>query len=66
LAEHLGVDVQPEGKGRLRLAADAGPALLTGIATFLASHGGTLDDLSATGRTLEEVYLRLVDDEEAR
>jgi len=61
LAAHLGVAVQPEGKGRLRVAADGGPALLTGIATFLASHGGTLDDLSASGRTLEEVYLRLVD-----
>jgi len=62
LAAHLGVDVREDGKGRLRLAADAGPVLLTGIATFLAAHGGTLDDLSATGRTLEEVYLRLVDE----
>ena len=62
LAAHLGVEVREEGKGRLRLAAAADPALLTGIATFLAAHGGTLDDLSATGRTLEEVYLRLVDE----
>jgi len=62
LAAHLGIDVHEEGKGRLRLAADAGPVLLAALATFLDTHGGMLKDLSATGRTLEEVYLRLVDD----
>jgi ABC-2 type transport system ATP-binding protein len=62
LSAHLGVDVHDEGKGRLRLAADAGPALLASLAGFLEVHGGALEDLSATGRTLEEVYLRLVDD----
>ncbi len=62
LSTHLGVDVHDEGKGRLRLAADAGPTLLAALATFLEIHGGALEDLSATGRTLEEVYLRLVDD----
>jgi ABC-2 type transport system ATP-binding protein len=62
LSAHLGVDVKEEAKGRLRLAADAGPALLAALATFLDGHGGMLEDLSATGRTLEEVYLRLVDD----
>jgi ABC-2 type transport system ATP-binding protein len=61
LAAHLGVDVRADGKGRLRIAAAADPSLLGGLASFLAAHGGTLDDLSATGRTLEEVYLRLVD-----
>ncbi len=61
LAAHLGVDVQAGSKGRLRIAADAGAPLIAGLATFLETHGGTIDDLSATGRTLEEVYLRLVD-----
>jgi len=62
LSAHLGVDVQDEGKGRLRIAADAGPTLLAALAAFLERNGGMLEDLSATGRTLEEVYLRLVDD----
>jgi len=61
LAAHLGVDVQAGDRASLRIAADAGPDLLTGIAAYLSLHGGTLEDLSATGRTLEEVYLRLVD-----
>jgi ABC-2 type transport system ATP-binding protein len=62
LSAQLGVDVHDEGKGRLRLVADAGPVLLAGLARFLETHGGVLEDLSATGRTLEEVYLRLVDE----
>ncbi len=62
LSAQLGVDVHDEGKGRLRLVADAGPVLLAGLARFLETHGGVLEDLSATGRTLKEVYLRLVDE----
>jgi len=66
LAAHLGVDVQAGAKGWLRVAAEAGPTLLAGIAGHLELHGGTLEDLSATGRTLEDVYLRLVDGGDAR
>lgn len=64
LATHLGVDVRPESGGRLRISALATPSLLTMLAAFLTEHGGDLADLSASGRTLEEVYLRLVDDPE--
>jgi ABC-2 type transport system ATP-binding protein len=66
LGAHLGVDVQPESGGRLRIAALATPTLLTALAAFLTEHGGDLADLTASGRTLEEVYLRLVDDPELR
>jgi ABC-2 type transport system ATP-binding protein len=65
LARHLGVDVRHDGPvtaGRLRLAALATPQLLGSLAEFLAVHGGRLDELRATGRTLDEVYLQLVDD----
>jgi len=65
LAAHLGVDVWsdgPAGSGRLRVGALATPALLAALATFLEAHGGRLDELRAAGRTLEEVYLQLVDD----
>jgi len=62
LAAHLGVDVHAEADSRLRIASVAAPALLAALAEFLAAHGGDLDQLNATGRTLEEVYLRLVDD----
>jgi ABC-2 type transport system ATP-binding protein len=65
LAAHLGVAVRPEGSpsaGRLRVAALATPGLLAALADFLAVHGGQLDELRASGRTLEEVYLGLVDD----
>lgn len=64
LATHLGVDVRPESGGRLRITALATPSLLTALAAFLTEHGGDLADLRASGRTLEEVYLRLVDDPE--
>jgi ABC-2 type transport system ATP-binding protein len=64
LAAHLGVDVRSDDGGRLRIAAVAGPSLLAALAEFLVAHGGHLDELNASGRTLEEVYLRLVDDPE--
>jgi ABC-2 type transport system ATP-binding protein len=69
LAAHLGVAVTPEGlesNGRLRVASDATPELLTGLAAFLAGTGGRLDELRASGRTLEEVYLQVVDDPDLR
>jgi len=62
LAAHLGVDVHEDDGGRLRIASVADPALLAALAEFLAAHGGALEELNASGRTLEEVYLRLVDD----
>jgi ABC-2 type transport system ATP-binding protein len=65
LADHLGVDVRAVEGGRLRIASLADPALLASLAAFLASHGGDLEELNASGRTLEELYLRLVDDPEA-
>jgi len=65
LAGLLGVEVRRDGPaaaGRLRVASLATPGLLTELAAFLAEHGGRLVDLRATGRTLEEVYLGVVDD----
>jgi len=65
LASLLGVDVRPEGTagaGRLRIASLATPTLLAALAAFLAERGARLEDLRASGRTLEEVYLQLVDD----
>jgi len=65
LATALGVEVRPEGptaSGRLRVAALATPALLGALAAHLEATGARLEDLHVAGRTLEEVYLRLVDD----
>jgi ABC-2 type transport system ATP-binding protein len=69
LAEQLGVDVRPDGTagaGRLRIASLATPALLGVLAAFLAERGARLEELRASGRTLEEVYLQLVDDPDLR
>jgi len=65
LAARLGVAVEPVGSpstGRLTIAALATPALLGALAELLADEGGRLEELRASGRTLEEVYLQLVDD----
>lgn len=65
LAAALGVEVRPEGpaaSGRLRVASLATPALLGALAAHLEATGARLEDLHVAGRTLEEVYLRLVDD----
>lgn len=67
LAAHLGVEVRPEGPptaGRVHVASRATPALLASLATWLEAHGGRLQELHASGSTLAEVYLRLVDDPE--
>jgi len=65
LAERLGVAVEPDGapsSGRLTIASLATPALLGALAEVLTAEGGRLEELRASGRTLEEVYLQLVDD----
>jgi ABC-2 type transport system ATP-binding protein len=67
LAALLGVDVRPEGPvaaGRLRIASLATPALLAALAGWLDVRGARLEELHGSGSTLEEVYLRLVDDPE--
>ena len=67
LAERLGVEVRHEGapgSGRLRIASSATPAVLGAIAALLEGTGGRLEELRASGSTLEEVYLQLVDDPE--
>ena len=67
LAQQLGVEVAAEGpsaSGRVRVASLATPALLASLAAWLDAHGARLQELHASGGTLEEVYLRLVDDPE--
>lgn len=68
LAARLGVSVRPDGPastGRLHVAALATPDVLRAIADQLADEEARLEELHASGRTLEEVYLRLVDDPSA-
>ena len=67
LAAHLGVEVRAEGpvaSGRVRIASLATPTLLAALAAWLDANGARLEELHGSGRTLEEVYLRLVDDPE--
>ena len=69
LAARLGVAVTPDGpvgSGRLRVASLATPALLTALAAHLEAEGARLEELHGSGRTLEEVYLRLVDEPSQR
>ena len=44
----------------------ATPELLDALREFAAARGATLEELRASGATLEEVYLQLVDDPERR
>jgi len=46
--------------GRLAIAAESGPKLLTSLAAFLADADATLVSLESGSGTLEDVYLRLV------
>ena len=69
LAADLGVAVAPDGppgSGRLRIASLATPELLTALAAHLRAEGAMLEELHGSGRTLEEVYLRLVEDPVSR
>jgi len=69
LVERLGVEVRHEGapgSGRLRIAAPASATLLRELAGLLDRRGGRLEELRASGSTLEEVYLQLVDDPDLR
>ena len=54
-----------EGSADVRIRP-ATPELLDAVAAFLAECGATLEQLRASGATLEEVYLQLVDDPELR
>jgi len=60
LALALGVKVSVRRDGRLALAATSDPALITGLAAFLAASDATLVSLESGSGTLEDVYLRLV------
>jgi len=67
LSAHLGVAVRLEGPtsaGRLHVASLATPSLLASLAAWLDTNGCRLVELHGSGGTLEEVYLRLVDDPE--
>jgi ABC-2 type transport system ATP-binding protein len=69
LAVQLGVEVRREdaqGSGLLRIASPATPDLLRALGVLLETSGGRLEQLRASGSTLEEVYLQLVDDPELR
>jgi len=60
LAAALGAAVTERRDGRLAIAAESGPALLTALAAFLADTDATLASLESGSGTLEDVYLRLV------
>ena len=64
LARHLGVEVQRLSTEWVRIATPATAGTLRGLATVLDERGAVLEELRAAGSTLEEVYLRLVDDPE--
>jgi ABC-2 type transport system ATP-binding protein len=65
LALALGVKVSVRRDGRLALATTSDPALITGLAAFLAASDATLVSLESGSGTLEDVYLRLVATESA-
>ena len=52
-----------EGSADVRITP-ATSALLADLRVFLVERGATLEELGTSGTTLEEVYLRLVDDPE--
>jgi ABC-2 type transport system ATP-binding protein len=54
-----------EGSADVRITP-ATPELLAELGTFLADRGATVEELRASGASLEEVYLQLVDDPELR
>jgi len=54
-----------EGSADVRITP-ATPELLAALAAFVVERGATLEELRASGATLEEVYLQLVDDPELR
>ena len=54
-----------EGSAHVRIRPVT-PELLAALTQFLAERGATLEELRASGATLEEVYLQLVDDPELR
>jgi len=54
-----------EGSADVRITP-ADPHLLAELAAFLAERGATVEELRASGASLEEVYLQLVDDPELR
>ena len=60
LAAALGAAVTERRDGRLAIAAESGPKLLTSLAAFLAEGDATLVSLESGSGTLEDVYLRLV------
>jgi ABC-2 type transport system ATP-binding protein len=61
LADALGVAATTDASGTVEVAAPADARLLAALAPVLAAHGAVVVDLRAGARSLEEVYLRLVD-----
>jgi ABC-2 type transport system ATP-binding protein len=61
LADALGVAATTDASGTVEVAVPADARLLAALAPVLAAHGAVVVDLRAGARSLEEVYLRLVD-----
>ncbi len=61
LADALGVAATTDASGTVEVAAPADARLLAALAPVLSAHGAVVVDLRAGARSLEEVYLRLVD-----
>jgi ABC-2 type transport system ATP-binding protein len=66
LAAELGRDVVPIGPSRYKLSGEADPMVVAKLAGWLAEHQLVLNDLQAGGERLEDVFLRLLEEEAAR
>jgi len=64
LSAHLGAPVEAEGDGEYLVRADGTPTLVAALTAWLAQHDLPLADLRAGRQRLEDVFLRLVADEE--
>jgi ABC-2 type transport system ATP-binding protein len=64
LATHLGAPVTEEAPGEYLVAAEGTPTLVAALTAWLAERDLPLADLRAGRQRLEDVFLRLVTDEE--
>lgn len=63
LGRHLGATVAEESPGEYTVTGADDPQLAARLTGWLAEHGHTLGDLRAGRQRLEDVFLRLTDDE---
>ena len=64
LSRHLGAPVEVAGAGEYLVRAAGAPALIAALTAWLADHDLPLADLRAGRQRLEDVFLRLVADDD--